>query len=876
MSCPTMRRGPARNILLAASSALALSATLTPARAAEIDAEEPSVEEIVVTGSVMQSRAEIASRAQSAQVVDTLSRDDIGALPDITIADSMRRIVGVTTIYNDDIGQFASIRGLHPDLIPVTLNGLTLATTGDLGEGTRKVNLQVIPGEAVSQVQAFKTLSPDLDAGALGGLINLVPVSAYGGTGPQLIATGGVSYTTYMDVPDNNSWGDGKSKPWGGLASLLVSDTFGAEEQFGFTGSLYWQMRPRTQTNFATVNRLYFTNAGATTTPEAANWNGFAAPSQFTTHNYTNLFEKTGGTARFEYHPSDRLYVSLFGFAYYSDEQETRNTNRLFSFDQPQNLAENTGSLRVRSADTQWRYNTFERDQRGVQGQAKAAIGERGEFSVNGGYSYARFMSDRPFVSFLHRPNTRLTYDLTNWERPFTLDNAASYLNPANYLLAETYRDARHAVAHVWDGRADYTFNTKRDDRGFGFATGVEYRDLDLRRDITSVNYATGGLALSGLALTPDFDIPGYLPRALWIDSDAFWNQAAASIPVNAAASRQASGLGDYRYQEQIWAGYASGTYTAEALQVIAGVRIDHASFDATMATVRNGVLQPTPTLKSNSDTHALPYLTAVYSVTPNLRVKLGLSQALGRPNPETIATVEDVNATDFVITRGNPDIRPRRSDNLDLGLEYFFNGGQGMITLTGFYKDISDDIISITSRETIDGNEWSITQPINGEGSTYKGVEFAAINSSFGNIHPMLDDLGASLNAMWIKGKTTYTFQGQRRVRDDLLYQADYSANAAVFYAFAEGSELRLAYNRQGRYVEEYGASPWLDIVSPPFGSLDLTAKWAINDSWLLNVEGRNILGKDRFRTTGPDHEYERARLEIGGSWFVRLTYRR
>ena len=84
-----------------------------------------------VVGSVIQNRAEIRARQRTSAIVDTLSSDEIGALPDVTIAESMRRIAGVTTIYNDDIGQFASVRGLHPDLLPVQWNGMAIATTGE-------------------------------------------------------------------------------------------------------------------------------------------------------------------------------------------------------------------------------------------------------------------------------------------------------------------------------------------------------------------------------------------------------------------------------------------------------------------------------------------------------------------------------------------------------------------------------------------------------------------------------------------------------------------------------------------------------------------------------------------------------------------------
>lgn len=872
MSLQPARRPAARAILLSASSMLIIAGA---AAAAEPEAQPASVEEIIVTGSVIQSRAEISARVQSVAVVDTLSRDDIGAFPDVTIADSLRRIVGVTTVYNDDIGQFASIRGLNPDFIPVTLNGLTLATTGDLGEGTRKSNLQVLPGEAVSQIQAYKTMSPDLDAGALGGLINLVPVSAFDPGVSQVLATAGVSYSTHMDVPDVNSWGNSKDSPWGGLANVLVSKRFGPQDEFGFTASGFWSRRPRTQTNWAVTNRTYYTSALATTTPEAANWSGLTGPNQFTSHAYTNLFSKYGGTARFEYKPTDRLYASLFAFAYYSDEQETRNTNRVLSFDQPQNITENSGSLRARTADMQWRYNTFERDQRGLQGQVVAAVGDRGEFRANGGWSYARFQSYRPFASFTSTPNRRLTYDnLNDFERP-VLDDPGYYLDPANYRLTGTYQDWRHTIAEVWEGRADYTFNTKKDDRGFGFAAGVDYRNLDLGRDITSINYRSG-LSMTGYALAP-LRAPGFFDQVLWIDADSFWKAPILPSLVDPAASAQASGIGDYGYKEKIYAAYATLAYTSDQLQMQGGVRLDHVSFDATMASLQNGVLQTTPARKSNEDTHLLPYVTTVYSFTPSLRLKAAFSQTLGRPNPESVATVEDIDATDFTITRGNPDIKPRRSANFDLGGEYYFNGGQGMVTLTAFYKDIKDDILNIASVERINGVDWEVSQPINGDTTKYKGLEFAFINSGFGALHPLLENVGASFNAMWVRSDIGYIYNGQRRVRRNVQFQApNFGGNAAVWYGFGQGSEIRLAYNRTGRYLEELGASPWLDISDPPFSTVDLTVKWAVKPNWRINLEGRNILDEDRTKSTGPDAQYPRALLEVGSSWFLRVTYLR
>ena len=830
------------------------------------------VDDIIVTGSIIQNRAEIQARQRTSAIVDTLSSDEIGALPDVTIAESMRRIPGVTTIYNDDIGQFASVRGLHPDLIPVQLNGMSIATTGDLGEGSRKINLQVIPGEAVGQIQAYKTLSPDLDAGALGGLINLVPLSAFKSNEPVFLATVGASYTTDMDVPDVNSMGDTKDSPYGYNANVLLSDRFGADDNIGLTVSGTWSVRPRTQTNSGTTGRTYYTAGGTATTPESSDWNGLSVPTQFISHYYTNKFEKLGGTARLEYRVNDRFETGLLGFAYFSDEQETRNSNRLFGLDQPTNTTETTGDARVKSADTQWRYNTFERNQYGLQWETKTLIGDRGELKTNLAWSRATFSSERPFVSFLYKPNLRLSYDLNSNGVPYTLHDPAKFADPSNYALSTTYHDWREAQSDVWEGRADYAYNTMLSDRGWGFAVGADYRLMDMERDNFGVNYQTGGRSLDGLELS--VDAPGWFPNAMWIDQETFWRDAAQGLTINAAETDATNRRSDYTYEEDVFAAYAALNYNTDRMSLSGGLRVDTVRFDAVMALVEDGVLMPEKASASGDYNHVLPYFNAVYNVTPEMRLKFGASQTLGRPNPEMIATVYDADYTDFEITQGNPDLKPRLSTNLDLGAEWFFNGGDSMVTATVFYKDIKDDILEITSQEDIDGVTWFVTQPLNGETTKYKGVELGFVKNSFGDLHPWLDNLGASANAMWVKGETSYLYKGAQRIRDDLLYQADFSGNAAVFYGFDYGSEIRLAYNRQGRYVEEYGANPWDDNVSPTFDTFDLTAKWAIDDQWQLRLEGRNIFSNNRERYTGPNHEYKRTDLEIGSSWFVRATY--
>lgn len=95
------------------------------------------------------------------------------------------------------------------------------------------------------------------------------------------------------------------------------------------------------------------------------------------------------------------------------------------------------------------------------------------------------------------------------------------------------------------------------------------------------------------------------------------------------------------------------------------------------------------------------------------------------------------------------------------------------------------------------------------------------------------------------------------------------------MFWTFAPGTEVRLAANFQGEYMNEFAANPWQNLWIEPFTTFDLTAKWRIDQNLQLRLRGRNIFSKERGRTIGPNNDLFRANLEIGSTWFVDLNYR-
>ena len=85
--------------------------------------------------------------------------------------------------------------------------------------------------------------------------------------------------------------------------------------------------------------------------------------------------------------------------------------------------------------------------------------------------------------------------------------------------------------------------------------------------------------------------------------------------------------------------------------------------------------------------------LAAITATTDPLKLRLAYYKAIGRPSPSDLGTNETLNQTTLVLTRGNPDLRPRQAWNYDLSYEWFM--GSGLIAVAAFAKDIRDEIFT-------------------------------------------------------------------------------------------------------------------------------------------------------------------------------------
>jgi len=144
----------------------AQDAAPTPGNPDSTDQQEG---EIVVTGirGGIQSSTNIKRREQG--IVEAVSAEDIGKLPDISIAESIARLPGLAAQRVNGRAQYISVRGLAPDFTTTLLNGRQQASSGD----NRAVEFDQYPSELLASVVIYKTPDANLAGFGLAGTADL-------------------------------------------------------------------------------------------------------------------------------------------------------------------------------------------------------------------------------------------------------------------------------------------------------------------------------------------------------------------------------------------------------------------------------------------------------------------------------------------------------------------------------------------------------------------------------------------------------------------------------------------------------------------------------------------------------------------------------
>ncbi|MFS1522998.1 TonB-dependent receptor [Microbulbifer sp. 2304DJ12-6] len=163
--------GGFRPTLLSIAITATASMPLT-ALAADEEAASATIEEVTVTGfrkSVMDS---IGTKRDAKAVVEAISAEDIGKLPDSSIAEAIARLPGLAAQRLDGRASRVSVRGFSENESATTFNGREQVSIND----NRGVEFDLYPSEIMSGVTVYKTPQASIEAEGIAGVIDLQTV----------------------------------------------------------------------------------------------------------------------------------------------------------------------------------------------------------------------------------------------------------------------------------------------------------------------------------------------------------------------------------------------------------------------------------------------------------------------------------------------------------------------------------------------------------------------------------------------------------------------------------------------------------------------------------------------------------------------------
>lgn len=175
-STPGLRLNPRKQILATACTLALFSVATAHAQDAPAPQDSPqqsgdvsTLDTVKVTGIRAAVAKAVEVKNESSSIVEAISAEDIGKLPDISIADSISRLPGLAAQRVDGRSQVINIRGMSEQFSSTLLNGREQVSTGD----SRGVEFDQYPAELINAVTVYKTPDAALVGQGIAGTVDL-------------------------------------------------------------------------------------------------------------------------------------------------------------------------------------------------------------------------------------------------------------------------------------------------------------------------------------------------------------------------------------------------------------------------------------------------------------------------------------------------------------------------------------------------------------------------------------------------------------------------------------------------------------------------------------------------------------------------------
>ncbi len=901
------------------ASGFALACSLNAALAADAAPDASAPEEIVVSGFKASLQTSLNTKREADGVVEAVSAEDIGQLPDKNVADALQRLPGITTMTSASAGSGGfgendrvSIRGTAPSLTLTLIDGHTVGT-GDwfildqLSAASRSVSYSLFPSEIVDHAIVYKSSQADMEEGGAAGTVDITtrtPLAfkeqytaqaSLGGAYSDLAAKAGVQANALLNWQND-------------------AKTFGVMVQ-GF-----YEDRPFRRDGQEILGYTAIPSGPTSAFPTALQ--GTLVPGVVNNAYFVQDRKKSGGDVALEWSPSSKLDVKLDGF--YSlmlagnyNQGDLVDVNDFINKGVvPTSYTTSGGVLTSASFPGSPGIgnpgiNDIDRpsaksDSMYANADVTYKITDAMKLHLQGGYTRGTGFTDQYALGTTSGTGAGFAYSM-NGNNPLNISfpGAVGLNNPANYTPS------------AGDGNQEwiaYEQFAQTDSESYGQA------DLSYDLDNALVSQVKAGVRASSHNRHESFDTDYGCYSAFCttqslasISNGSFpsnWGQGAGiSSPLNLSVSEsglqamiksfiESSGqVGAHRVYpgalfditETDVAGYVMARIGGENWHGNIGVRV--VNTDDNMNTYDSNPLTPAAVLVTGSDfgnyyinnhkqnyNDILPSMSLQYDVNKDLVARFSAAETLTRPDYYALAGPASLNDTVLSGSEGNPNLKATTSTNFDGSIEYYY-GPQSSVSLGLFDMQMKNTLDAGTTTGTFVNLQktqaatnpgglsnpiysvYTMTLPTNNSGYS-QGVEVQWQQ-------PLIYGTGVVMNYTYADSAQDSPTPGVGGRQ--LLGAAKHTANLTGYYendwmdahlSYTLHSSIYEGIDRATKYFEDVG------------GSLDGAVNFKLTKNFGLNIDALNITdATEKYYALADGQHLPRAVYDYGRTFFFSVN---
>lgn len=845
-----------------------------------------------VTGEREGNALAIQLQRQAPNLKTVASIDAFGN-PAANPAELLQRLSGIAaeTITGDQIRSI-SVRGMTSEFSVMLIDGETVANSQ--GSSANRVYQPEQFGTGnLSSVELIKAPTPDQDANAIAGYVNLVTKRGFEQAGRVVTVNLGLGWRDrgYKGSPFQDRIGDDL-----GLLAVSYSDVFSVfsgQNNLGvavnFSRSVYTTLQEEAGNVYAGLSSLYLAPDSSTPLTRFIGFGDFRAPTK-AINTGASIDYKLSPTsyvfAKFSYNTNDQLQ-QLFRIGIGSAAAAAAGFAPGSTYERSTLLpaVASTANPRIVQAPRNARNYGFN------VGSEHKLLGDTATLSLRGSYSHADLqLFNTHDVQALA---TGIGFEIDRrgrdaWYPSFAQTAGPSVYDPASYRMTTWTRTDQSAPNDLYGARADFTKN---------FATvvptsikvGVKYNDSQRKQRTKQSQYTFVGA--DRIANSADDSMAPYAKQALKMGEarygpfpftdfggsggsndptnapSGYWGQTAA----NAYNTYSVSNGSNNDFSERISAGYVSGRVDLGKLRILSGLRVEKTEVRATGWTrnttaafggnsVGGASLDPAvvaadvaraqrsfvgPRTGRGEYQNVFPGVHFVYEPTRNFLIRSSYNRSITRPGVGNLLPTLTENLTANSVSVGNPDLKPYFSNNFELSVEKYFEP-IGLFSAGVFLKEISNYFRSFTSilgPEGLDGGGlyagYALTKTMNIGRARVRGVELG-YQQQFSGLPGFWRGFGAFANLTILQALGDF---GALVTTTKLPGMVPRTANAGISYA-NYGLQFRLLGNFR---ATSPGASIGLASGGIEFKrmerlSLDVKINYRINRTYNVYLDVANL----------------------------------